>query len=612
MKRLYTNMLMLSSFAALTAQPAYDFSKLQMEKLNRGVVAFRQDADTVCVSWRYLPQDATTVAFDVYRDGKKINREPLRNRTFLKDACADAVAHRYEVRVVGQQSPAGEWSMPADAPTGYLNIPLDVPAPGVTPDGQSYRYFPNDASIGDVNGDGQYEIILKWDPSNAHDNAHDGYTGPVYFDCYTLTGQKLWRIDMGRNIRAGAHYTQFMVYDLDGDNKAEIVMKTSDSTIDGTGKVIGDAAADYCEKNGRILTGNEFLTVFNGETGAAMQTIDYVPGRGNMAAWGDTRGNRCERYLAAIAYLDGIHPSVVMCRGYYTRAVLAAFDWREGRLSQRWVFDSDTPGNEGYAGQGFHNLRVGDVDGDGCDEIVYGSCTINNNGQGLFTTRQGHGDAMHLTGFDPSTNELQYWCCHENHKDGSTLKDAKTGKMRFQIPSPIDVGRAMAADIDPTHYGVEMWSLESQGIRNLKGEVITPDMSTFSCNSAVWWTGDLLRELLDRNHISKYDWKEQRCHEIFRAEGARSISGTKATPVLQGDLIGDWREEVILPAEDGQSLRLYITPYATEYRFHTFLTDPAYRISIATQNVAYNQPTQPGFYFGPDLKGWFRGTNLGN
>lgn len=610
MKRLYANILMFSSFTALMAQPAYDFSKLQMEKLNRGVVAFRQDADTVCVSWRYLPQDATDIAFDVYRDGKKINREPLRNSTFLKDATADATTHRYEVRIAGQKLPAGEWSMPAGAPAGYLNIPLDVPAPGATPDGQTYHYFPNDASIGDVNGDGQYEIILKWDPSNAHDNAHDGYTGPVYFDCYTLTGEKLWRIDMGRNIRAGAHYTQFMVYDLDGDNKAEVVIKTSDGTVDGTGKVIGDANADYREKNGRILTGNELLTVFNGETGAAMQTIDYVPGRGNMAAWGDTRGNRCERYLAAIAYLDGVHPSVVMCRGYYTRTVLAAFDWKEGRLSQRWVFDSDTPGNEGYASQGFHNLRVGDVDGDGCDEIVYGSCTINNNGQGLFTTGQGHGDAMHLTGFDPSTNELQYWCCHENHKDGSTLKDAKTGKVRFQIPSPVDVGRAMAADIDPTHYGVEMWSLESQGIRNLNGDVVTPDMSTFSCNSAVWWTGDLLRELLDRNNITKYDWKEQRCREVFRAEGARSISGTKATPVLQGDLIGDWREEVILPAEDGKSLRLYITPHATDYRFHTFLTDPAYRISIATQNVAYNQPTQPGFYFGPDLKGWFRGTQL--
>ena len=507
----------------------------------------------------------------------------------------------------------GSYTLPAQAPIGYINIPLDVPADGTTPAGQKYTYTPNDASIGDVDGDGEYEIILKWDPSNAHDNAHDGYTGNVFFDCYRLTGERLWRIDMGRNVRAGAHYTQFMVYDFDGDGRAEIVMKTSDGTVDGQGKVIGDATADYREPGkpvkhqGRILTGNEYLTVFNGLTGAAMSTINYVPERGRLEDWGDDRANRSDRFLAAVAYLDGIHPSVVMCRGYYTRTVLAAFDWDGKELKQRWVFDSNTPGNSTYAGQGNHNLRVADVDGDGCDEIIYGSCAIDNNGKGLHSTQMGHGDAIHLTKFSPDMKGFQVWDCHENKRDGSSFRDAATGEVLFQVKSPTDVGRCMAADIDPTNPGVEMWSWESKGLRNIKGEVINPNIKTFTVNMAVWWDGDLLRELLDKNFISKYDWQTGTCHKLTTFTGAASNNGTKANPCLQGDLIGDWREEVLLRSEDNQSLRLYVSPIATDYRFHTFLEDPVYRISIATQNVAYNQPTQPGFYFGPDLKGKFRG-----
>lgn len=473
--------------------------------------------------------------------------------------------------------------------------------------------MPNDASIGDVDGDGEYEIILKWDPSNAHDNAHDGYTGNVLFDCYRLTGEKLWRIDMGHNVRAGAHYTQFMVYDFDGDGRAEIIMKTSDGTVDGQGNVIGDASADYREpgdprrNQGRILTGNEYLTIFNGLTGAAMKTIDYVPERGNLEDWGDNRANRSDRFLAAVAYLDGIRPSAVMCRGYYTRTVLAAFDWDGKDLKQRWIFDSNTPGNGAYAGQGNHNLRVADVDGDGCDEIIYGSCAIDNNGKGLYSTRMGHGDAMHLTKFSPNMKGLQVWDCHENKRDGSSFRNAATGEVFFQVKSGIDVGRCMAADIDPTNPGVEMWSWESKGLRNIKGEVVNPNIKTFSVNMAVWWDGDLLRELLDKNVVSKYDWEAGICKPLITFTGAVSNNGTKANPCLQGDITGDWREEVLLRSEDNKSLRLYVSPIATDYRFHTFLEDPVYRISIATQNVAYNQPTQPGFYFGPDLKGKFRG-----
>jgi len=608
------------------AQPNYNYSELKREKLGRGVVAVRENPSEVALSWRYLSADPISTSFNIYRNGQKIAEVPASTGTFYRDTYSGTDAARYTVKAVvdGVESDqlSGHYSLPANAPIGYIDIPLNKPADGVTPAGDSYTYSANDASMGDVDGDGEFEIILKWNPSNAHDNAHDGYTGNVIFDCYRLTGEHLWRIDLGHNVRAGAHYTQFMVFDLDGDNCAEVVMKTSDGTVDGTGKVIGDASADYREKGftsdefpghtprnqGRILTGNEYLTVFNGRTGEAMQTIDYAPARGNLADWGDTRANRSDRFLACVAYLDGVHPSVVMCRGYYTRTVLAAFDWDGKELKERWIFDSNTAGNEAYAGQGNHNLRVGDVDGDGCDEIIYGSCAIDHNGEGLYSTRMGHGDAMHLMQFAPDMQGLQVWDCHENHRDGSSFRDAATGEVLFQVKSKMDVGRCMAADVDPRHKGVEMWSLDSGGIRDIQGKVIRPSIDSFSVNMGLWWDGDLLRELLDKNRVTKYDWEEDVCRPIMIFNGATSINGTKANPCLQGDLVGDWREEVLLRAEDDSSLRLYVTRIPTVYRFHTFLEDPVYRISIATQNVAYNQPTQPGFYFGADLKeGVFRG-----
>lgn len=674
-------MLLMVSALGCEAQPRYDFTQLQREELGRGVVAIRQSETETCLTWRYLSSDPLETSFNVYRDGSKVATVPAGEATMWVDERGGNNSVTYEVRPVvngaENHQAVGKYTLPAEAPIGFLDIPLQRPEDGKTPSGQTYTYSANDASIGDVDGDGEYEIILKWDPSNAHDNAHDGYTGNVIFDCYRFNGERLWRIDLGRNVRAGAHYTQFMVYDLDGDNRAEIVMKTADGTIDGLGKVIGDADADWREhgdtvgqyqrmqefermrkeyearmqaggqpqgrgndtprmrpdgqrpqggasrnnrqrfpsftpqNQGRILRGSEYLTVFSGLTGEALCTIDYVPERGELQAWGDRQANRSDRYLACVAYLDGVHPSVVMCRGYYTRTVLAAFDWDGRELKQRWVFDSNGEGKQDYAGQGNHNLRVGDVDGDGCDEIIYGSMAVDNDGKGLYTTRMGHGDAMHLTAFFPDSDKLQVWDCHENRRDGSTFRNAATGEVIFQTPSDQDVGRCMAADIDPTSWGVEMWSLASGGIRNVKGEVVNAQPGRIPCNMAVWWDGDLLREMLDGNRVSKYNWLNGYCEELKTFEGTVRNNGTKSNPCLHADILGDWREEVLLRTEDNSSLRLYVSTIPTDYRFHTFLEDPVYRISIATQNVAYNQPTQPGFYFGPDLKpGLFRGFEI--
>ncbi len=597
-----------------------------VERLGRGAVAVRTSPDTVMVGWRYLSSDPLRVAFNVYRDGERLTPEPVAVSTQFFDPNASTRAARYEVRPVvdGRELPDGRGAcvLPADAPCGYLEIPLLQPESQLMPDGSSCSYVANDASAGDVDGDGEMEIVLKWDPTNSKDNSHSGFTGTVFLDAYKMDGRRLWRIDLGRNIRAGAHYTQFMVYDLDGDGCAEVVAKTADGTVDGQGKMIGDPEADYRVgvgdtlpgRKGYIASGPEFLTVFSGRTGEALQTIDYIPPRGRLDDWGDNYANRSERYLAAVAYLDGRHPSVVMCRGYYTRSVLAAFDWDGRQLKSRWVFDTDSARWASYAGQGNHNLRVADVDGDGCDEITYGSCAIDHDGTGLYNTGMGHGDALHLTAFDPSSDRLQVWDCHENRRDGSDFRDAATGKVIFQLPSGKDVGRCMAADIDPTNYGVEMWSSASGGIRNIKGEVVCDSPKGLPMNMAVWWDGDLLREMLDHETVSKYDWTARECRPLAKFDGCSFNNGTKSNPCLQGDIVGDWREEVVVRTADSKALRVYVSPLPTAYRFHTFLEDRPYRLSIVTENVAYNQPTQPGFYFGADLEGsgkLFRGYQFG-
>lgn len=612
--------ILMAALAAMTivtasSQARYDYSRLQMEKLDRGVVAVRESPDSVAISWRYKSSDPDNQTFDIYRDGKKLNKKPLADATFFKDAYKGSAAARYEVRASRGAKDSGSYTLPADAPTGYINIPLDRPERGVDPFGKEYTYTANDASIGDVDGDGQYEIFLKWDPTNAHDNAHDGFTGPTLIDCYRLDGTRLWRVDLGENIRSGAHYTQFLVADFDGDGRAEMICKTADGSMDGTNRVIGDRRADFRNMKGRIIAGPEYLTVFNGLTGEAMATVDYIPPRGNIKDWGDSYTNRSDRFLAATAYLDGTRPSAVMCRGYYTRSVLAAYDWDGKDLKIRWVFDSDTPGNEAYAGQGNHNLRVADVDADGCDEIIYGQMAVDHDGSGLYSTGMYHGDAIHL--ISDINNERYYvWGCHENRKDGTSLRDAATGEVIFQFPSDLDIGRCMAADIDPDHPGVELWSPNTEGVRGFDGTLVSPPMeitgpttAKIPVNMAVWWDGDLLRELLDKNEVSKYNPATGQCDVIATFDGCVSNNWTKANPCLQADIIGDWREEVLMRTADNSALRLYVSPIPTSYRFHTFLEDPVYRNSIANQNIAYNQPTGTGFYFGPDLKGKkFRGT----
>ncbi|MEU0676976.1 rhamnogalacturonan lyase [Streptomyces sp. NPDC006172] len=586
--------------ATLTGLPqtAHAATARQVERLDRGLTSTHTSSGNL-VSWRWLATDPNNVAFNVYRDGARLNSSPLTAATDYFDSGAPDSAD-YTVRAVvdGTEQAPSEHAL--QLRSGYLNVPISPPAGGTTPDGVAYTYEANDVSVGDLDGDGRLDLVLKWYPTNAKDNSQSGYTGNTIVDGLKLDGTRLWRVDLGRNIRSGAHYTQFQVYDYDGDGKAEIAMKTADGTRDGAGTVIGSSSADHRNSSGYVLSGPEYLTMFNGQTGKAMQSVDYVPARGTVSSWGDSYGNRVDRFLAATAYLDGSRPSLVMARGYYTRTVIAAWDWRNGQFTRRWTFDTTASANsgKGYDGQGNHSLSVADVDNDGKDEIVYGAMAVDDNGSGLWTTRMGHGDAMHVGDLNPSRAGLEEFKVSEDSgKPGSWMADARTGQILWQTASGSDNGRGVAADVYAGSPGAEAWSASDTTLRSATGASLGREPS--SMNFVSWWDGDTLRELLDGTHIDKYGASGDT--RLLTASGVHSNNGTKSTPSLSGDILGDWREEAVWPTSDNRALRIYSTPYQTSTRITTLLHDTQYRTALAWQNTAYNQPPHPSFFIGGNM-----------
>ncbi|USN98829.1 MAG: rhamnogalacturonan lyase [Phycisphaeraceae bacterium] len=592
------------------------------EHLDRGFIAVPHDG-TVYLAWRLLAADPDTIAFDVDRVAKgettRLNEKPIADSTNLVDtAPIDGAAYSLTIHV----APKSTATAPLDFSKSFLSIPLRTP-PG---------YHPNDASVGDLDGDGRYEVILKQE-ARTKDNSQRGATDPTLLQAYTLDGTFLWQIDLGPNIRSGAHYTPFQVFDYDGDGKAELICKTADGTTDAAGHVIGDPDARHANDQGYVLRGPEYLTVFNGLTGVAIDTVQYLPQRDPenhddnpspdrmKRFWGDAYGNRLDRFLAGTAYLDGQHPSAIFSRGYYTRTYIAAWDFDGSRLIPRWLFDSEDPACVGdhpratdgreykhpYSGQGFHALSIADVDHDGRDEIVFGAMTVDDTGKGLYTTGWGHGDALHVGEFDPDNPGLEIYGIQERFDAaGAHMQDAATGRILWTHPSVKaatsggDKGegpaRGVCFDVDPRYPGSESWAAGAgmSGMWDAKGKLIS-ETKPGSYNFCIYWDADPLQEILDRNHIDKWNWETGRLDRLFTAKGCHWNNGTKATPTLSADILGDWREEVLFATDDGSELRLFTTTIPSDRRITTLMQDRQYREAIAWQNTAYNQPPHPSF-----------------
>ena len=589
------------------------------EKLSRGLIGIPTE-EGMYFSWRMTLEDAAGLQFDLYRSSGggaevKLNKEPIdRTSDFLDRTVDYTVDNRWTLKATTGE--VATWTrLKGEKRNPYLSIPVCKPEDGEIA-GESFTYTANDCSVGDLDGDGEYEIILKWSSSNSKRPPQRGFTGNTYLDAYKMDGTRLWRIDLGPNVRSGAATTNFLVFDFDGDGCAEICCKTGDGTVDGLGHRIGDAQADWrtwdkkSPTYGKIVNGPEYLTVFEGRTGKELDSKEYIPTRYPLDGWGgvggncgnDNTGGRSDRFTAGVAFLDGKTPSPIMVRGWYGRTVVAAWTFTNGALKHTWTFDSAAPGWEAYSGMGNHSVTVADFDGDGCDEICVGAMTVDHDGKGLFTTGLRHGDALHAGRFIPSRQGMQVFGVHENEGDNEIVKrtpavamfDGATGEIIWQDGLGQDAGRGVAADIDPRYDGAECWCNIGGLRRGDTGEIISnrkPD----SCNFTIYWDADPLAELLDHVSISKWNWNAESTDLLLKAEGVVSNNGTKGNPCLSGDILGDWREEVIWPSEDQTELRIYSTTIPAVDRRATWMNDRQYRLAIAWQNVAYNQPPHPSF-----------------
>ena len=659
--------LLLTAVTTLQAQQVTPYS--QMEKLDRGVVSLRLNAFANWITWRLLGTDAPNATFDVVCDGNVV-AEGLTLTNYKHSGTAAKQTSKYQIitKVDGQ---VVDTSREVDTWSGkYLSVQLDRPATG----SQGGTYTPNDMSVGDVDGDGQYELFVKWDPSNAHDNSQSGYTDNVIIDCYKLDGTRLWRVDLGRNIRAGAHYTQYMVYDFDNDGRAEMMCKTAPGSKDGEGNFVNQATTDekikaasntkvWLTDAGKVDGGHEYLTVFEGATGKAINTIAYNPTRNATSSLSEASGdfnwaigktdnhgyNRGDRYLAAVAYIDGPDrpASGIFCRGYYSYAFIWAVSFDGTKLIPRWLHRSNNSNGSSYSvvtydaegkgtvksysnckptsgsgsgtmfGNGNHNLTLGDVDGDGCDEIIWGSGAVDQDGTLLYGTGFGHGDAIHMGKMMPDRQGYQVFQVHEEGGPYSwDLHDAATGEIiRKGGSAGVDNGRGMAGDVVASNRGWEFWSAD--GAEHLPRSAATGlnDMTTAtpSMNFRIYWDGSYMDQMLDGGtannklpSITKVEGNGIKTVKGFTAaEGTpRSCNSSKSTPCLSADIFGDWREEVIFwDGNDPSKINIYTTTETTEYRVPTLMHDHIYRMAICWQNVAYNQPPHLGYYLRDYVEG---------
>ncbi len=634
-------------------QDNYNAYTRSMEYLDRGVYAVKKDGG-VFVSWRLLVTEyGENIQFNVYRNGQKVNADPITTKTNYLDVNGN-VGDVYTIETIvngGKTTSDGYAATDQD----YISIPMQKPDPQDDGHGTLATYTLNDAGVADVDGDGEYEIIVKWYPSNAFDSGKAvTYSSPTIFDIYEMDGTPIWRLNMGLEMPSGAHFNQFMLYDLDEDGKAELLMKTSDGTVsykpNAEGRFdmtdestivsyIGDKSVvpgSNVNSNGHVSANtNEYITVFNGQTGEEIDTIDYCFPTGEYTDWGkNDGGNRSARYNIAVAYLPKDKsdasctetiPAVLFNRGYYAKMTVAAYTLRDGKLQTEWTFLAETGTDN--AGKGNHNVATGDMDNDGFDEIVMGSIALDHDGTILWVKDgkdgqdySGHGDTLHLAAMTPDSTQL-YVFAPEEEQDSTVnyhLSNGATGtRIAANFLGRADIGRGVAANITPTP-GYEYWanrpSSEISGavpgaIYNFYGDVISqtkPD--GFSTNFVLYWDGDLLSELFDSataegpGTVSKYNWEDNSVDVLELFEGTKLNNSTKNNPCLTVDLFGDWREEVLLRSEDDNELRIYMTTEETDYMIYTLMHDPVYRNAVANQNTSYNQPAHVGFYLGEDIR----------
>ncbi len=596
------------------------------EPLNRGLMAIKV-SDGVLVSWRYRATDGpANTRFRLYRGSTLIENKAtidgtITTRTnWLDTSGTNSSVYKLEVldadgNVIETQEGVTPWSDQTKYITLQGGAPTDPTSAGAT-------YTPNDASFCDMDGDGEYEIILKWAPSNEKDAASSGTTSPAFYSCYKLDGTRLWMLHTGHNMFNSAHTTPFIAWDLDGDGYGEFMVKTAPGAIDGDGNYVllpGDNPNENLKSGrGKQDHGSEYITVFDGMTGAELQTIKYHTAYGDETTsfWGDSNQNRSERYLAAIAWLDGEegNPSAIFARGYYSGCKIGAYDWDGSNLTLRWLhrgtgansgtvtYADDTVTNlsKSVYGEGAHWISVGDVTGDGRQEIHYGSGALKPDGTTLYRTGLGHGDALHLSDFIPSRPGLELFMVHEHKPYGADLRDAVTGDFIVRVTADSDTGRGLIGHFNPEADDA-YWQMSANmsAIYDTSNNLIANNVSHgggASLNNRIFWNNTLADDYYDKsvleywNPESKGFWRMQ-VNGVNYTIGNLN-NGTKYNPCVLGDLLGDWREEIVNWTESGGNYQLVInaTNYQTDYAVPHLMDDYAYRAQVINQNCVYNQP----------------------